>query len=417
MDFRDNADEGAFRSEVRKFLAEEYAGDGDGSATSAYQAASQGGQAAMARYQQWMKKLATKGWVAPAWPKEYGGAGMTIMEQFIFNEELAQARAPRPGGIGIAMAGPTIIVYGSDEQKQEHLSGMLSADVVWCQGFSEPGSGSDLASLQTRAVQDGDDYVVNGQKIWTTGAQYADRMILLARTDPEAPKHKGISYFLLDMKSPGVSVRPLVNMAGTPGFNEVFFDNVRVPRKDLLGEENRGWYVGDDDARLRAVIDRDVDRAGAVGGGPDRLGEAAQGRPPAPDGAARAGRARHRGQRGAADVVPGDLDAEPRPRAEPRGLRGQDLRRGAEPADHEHVDQGGGAVRAGGARRQGGRAGSDEPLRAEQGPLRADVPAGGGVDDCGRDERGAAQHDHRHSRPRLAARLAVAAGLAHPFPA
>jgi alkylation response protein AidB-like acyl-CoA dehydrogenase len=121
---------------------------------------------------------------------------------------------------------------------------MLSGDVVWCQGFSEPESGSDLASLKTRAVRDGDDYVVNGQKIWTTGAQYAQRMILLARTDPEAPKHKGISYFLLDMKSPGVSVRPLVNMAGTPGFNEVFFENVRVPKKDLLGEENRGWYVG-----------------------------------------------------------------------------------------------------------------------------------------------------------------------------
>lgn len=197
----------------------------------------------MEAYKGWMTKLASKGWVAPAWPKEYGGAGMTIMEQFIFNEELAVARAPRPGGIGITMAGPTIIVYGSDEQKKQHLSGMLEGK-VWCQGFSEPGSGSDLASLQTRAVRDGDDYVVNGQKIWTTGAQYADRMILMARTDPEAPKHKGISYFLLDMKAPGVSVRPLVNMAGTSGFNEVFFDNVRVPRKDLLGEENRGWYVG-----------------------------------------------------------------------------------------------------------------------------------------------------------------------------
>jgi alkylation response protein AidB-like acyl-CoA dehydrogenase len=169
---------------------------------------------------------------------------MSIMQQFVFNEELAKARAPRPGGIGIAMAGPTIIVYGNEEQKKEHLSGMLSGDVIWCQGFSEPGSGSDLASLQTTAVKDGDDYVVNGQKIWTSGAQYAQRMILLARTDQQAPKHKGISYFLLDMKSPGVTVRPLVNMANSPGFNEVFFDNVRVPAKDLLGEENRGWYVG-----------------------------------------------------------------------------------------------------------------------------------------------------------------------------
>jgi alkylation response protein AidB-like acyl-CoA dehydrogenase len=243
MDFRDSPDEAAFRQEVRAFVAREYKGD-EGEAQSAYQAAAQGGAAAMEAYKGWMTKLATKGWVAPAWPVEYGGAGMTIMQQFIFNEELAQARVPRPGGIGITMAGPTIIVYGSDDQKTQHLSGMLTGGKIWCQGFSETGSGSDLASLQTRAVRDGDDYIVNGQKIWTSGAQYADRMILLARTDPEAPKHKGISYFLLDMKSPGVSVRPLVNMAGTSGFNEVFFDNVRVPRKDLLGEENRGWYVG-----------------------------------------------------------------------------------------------------------------------------------------------------------------------------
>src|SRR5438309_8919573 len=243
MDFRDSPEEATFRQEVRAFVAREYNGDA-GESRSAAEAASTGGAAAMQAYKVWMRKLAAKGWVAPAWPVEYGGAGMSIMQQFIFNEELAQARAPRPGGIGIAMAGPTIIVYGNDGQKKQHLSGMLSGEVVWCQGFSEPGSGSDLASLQTRAVRDGDDYIVNGQKIWTTGAQYADRMILLARSDPEAPKHKGISYFLLDMKSPGVSVRPLVNMAGTSGFNEVFFDNVRVPRKDLLGEENRGWYVG-----------------------------------------------------------------------------------------------------------------------------------------------------------------------------
>jgi alkylation response protein AidB-like acyl-CoA dehydrogenase len=245
MDFRDTPEDAAFRKEVQGFLATEYkSSDGGDEARSAYQAASQGGPEAMDRYQKWMKKLSTKGWIAPAWPVEYGGAGMTIMQQFVFNEELAKARAPRPGGIGIAMAGPTIIVYGTEEQKKEHLSGMLSGDVIWCQGFSEPGSGSDLASLQTSAVRDGDDYVVNGQKIWTSGAQFAQRMILLARTDPEAPKHKGISYFLLDMKSPGVTVRPLVNMANTPGFNEVFFDNVRIPAKDLLGEENRGWYIG-----------------------------------------------------------------------------------------------------------------------------------------------------------------------------
>ncbi len=245
MNFCDTSEEAEFRSEVKAFLAREFKREADTpEANSAYQAASQGGAGAMESYQRWMKKLAAKGWIAPAWPVEYGGAGMSIMQQFIYNEELAMARAPRPGGIGIAMAGPTIIVYGTEEQKKEHLSGMLSSDVIWCQGFSEPGSGSDLASLSTTAVRDGDDYVVNGQKIWTSGAQYAQRMILLARTDAAAPKHKGISYFLLDMKSPGVSVRPLTNMANTQGFNEVFFDNVRIPRNDLLGEENRGWYVG-----------------------------------------------------------------------------------------------------------------------------------------------------------------------------
>ncbi len=238
MDFRDSPSETAFRQEVRDFLAAELPtlarrdeADEAGGGIDRYGA-----------YPEWTRKLAARGWVAPAWPEEYGGAGLSVMEQFVFNEEMARARAPRPGGVGVNYAGPTIIMHGSDDQKSQHLRPILSGEVIWCQGFSEPGAGSDLASLQTRAVRDGDDYVVNGQKIWTSGAQFAQRMILLARTDPNAPKHKGISYFLLDMKSPGVSVRPLVNMANTPGFNEVFFENVRVPRKDLLGEENRGWY-------------------------------------------------------------------------------------------------------------------------------------------------------------------------------
>ena len=241
MDFRDSPEDAAFRQEVRDFLAAELSkGPGSGAADDDRL---RGGVDRYGVYRDWMKKLARKGWIAPAWPVEYGGAGLSVMQQFIFNEEMARARAPRPGGVGVGFAGSTIIVYGTEEQKREHLPGILSADVTWCQGFSEPGSGSDLASLQTRAVRDGDDYVINGQKIWTSGAQFAQRMILLARTDPDAPKHKGISYFLLDMKSPGVSVRPLVNMANTSGFNEVFFEDVRVPKKDLLGEENRGWYV------------------------------------------------------------------------------------------------------------------------------------------------------------------------------
>src|SRR3990170_8794492 len=248
MDFRDSPEDAALRQVVKEFLAEELPkGFGPPSGPNAARGEEErerGGVDRFSTYREWMKKLAVKGWLAPAWPKENGGGAMTVMQQFVFNEEMAKARAPRPGGMGVGFAGPTIIVYGSDEQKQEHLPGIVSGDIVWCQGFSEPGSGSDLASLQTSAVKDGDDYIVNGQKIWTSGAQYAQRMILLARTDPQAPKHKGISYFLLDMKSPGVTVRPLVNIGGTPGFNEVFFDNVRVPAKDLLGEENRGWYIG-----------------------------------------------------------------------------------------------------------------------------------------------------------------------------
>jgi alkylation response protein AidB-like acyl-CoA dehydrogenase len=245
MDFRDSPEDAAFRAEVRDFLSREYSAEygSDGEGRGAAQIAARDGAQAAERYKAWMKKLAAKRWTAPAWPTEYGGAGMTVMQQFVFNEEMAKARAPRPGGIGIGFAGPTVIAYGNDEQKREHLPGILSGEAIWCQGFSEPGSGSDLASLQTRADKDGDDYIINGQKIWTSGAQFAQRMILLARSDPAAPKHKGISYFLLDMKSPGVSVRPLINMANTPGFSEVFFDNVRIPRKDLLGEENRGWYV------------------------------------------------------------------------------------------------------------------------------------------------------------------------------
>ena len=193
----------------------------------------------------WRQKMAERGWIAPAWPKKYGGAGLTVMQQFIFNEEMALARAPRTGnGIAIGMAGPTIMVHGTEEQKRKRLPPILSGEEIWCQGFSEPESGSDLASLQTRAVRDGDDYVINGQKIWTSGAHGAHWMNLLARTDPDAPKHKGISYFLLDMKTPGITVRPLENLAGRTEFNEVFFDNVRVPAENLLGEENRGWYIG-----------------------------------------------------------------------------------------------------------------------------------------------------------------------------
>ncbi len=155
---------------------------------------------------EWRDKLVTRGWIAPAWPKEYGGAGLTPMQQFILNEEFAEAGAPQMGGMGVSMAGPTIIDHGTPEQKTEHLPPILRGETHWCQGFSEPGSGSDLASLQTRAVRDGDDFMINGSKIWTSGAQLANWMFMLARTDPEAPKHRGITYFLLDFTTPGITV-------------------------------------------------------------------------------------------------------------------------------------------------------------------------------------------------------------------
>ncbi|MFN8639122.1 MAG: acyl-CoA dehydrogenase family protein [Dehalococcoidia bacterium] len=180
----------------------------------------------------------------PHWPKQYGGAGLTVMEQFIFNQEMTEANAPAVGGMGVSMLGPTLIVHGTDEQKQEHLPRILSGEVAWAEGYSEPGSGSDLASLQTRAVRDGDDFVINGQKIWTSGAQYADWLFALVRTDPNAPKHRGISFLLLDRTTPGLTVRPLTDMGWNQPFNETFFEDVRVPAKNLVGEENRGWYVG-----------------------------------------------------------------------------------------------------------------------------------------------------------------------------
>src|SRR3989337_1869421 len=190
------------------------------------------------------KKLARMGWLVPHWPKQYGGADMGIMEQLIMREETAYHRAPPPDIFGVSMLGPILIMYGSEKQKREHLPAIAAADVTWCQGYSEPEAGSDLASLKTRSVRDGDDYVINGQKIWTSNAHRADWMFFLGRTDQEAPKHKGISFFLTPMKVPGVSTRPLIRLAGQHGFNEVYFEDVRVPATNIVGEENRGWYVG-----------------------------------------------------------------------------------------------------------------------------------------------------------------------------
>ncbi len=192
----------------------------------------------------WQRKVHAAGYLALAWPREYGGQGADVMRQTIVNEEMVLARAPGLIGLlGISMVGPTLIQHGSEEHRRRHLPSILTAEEIWCQGYSEPGSGSDLASLRTRAELRGDEFVVNGQKVWTSNAQYADWMFCLVRTDPEAPKHAGISYLLIDMKSPGISVRPLVQMTGDPGFNEVFFEDVRVPRANLVGQLNAGWQV------------------------------------------------------------------------------------------------------------------------------------------------------------------------------
>jgi alkylation response protein AidB-like acyl-CoA dehydrogenase len=200
--------------------------------------------ARVARLKAWQKKLHAAGYVAIGWPPEFGGRSATLMEQTILGEEMARARAPGLlGMMGIQMVGPTLMRWGTDEQKRRFLPKILSADEIWCQGYSEPGSGSDLASLQTRAVRDGDHFVVSGQKIWTSNAQIADWMFCLVRTNPAAPKHAGISYVLIPMKTPGITVRPLLQMTGDAGFNEVFFDGVRVPVENLVGPEGEGWKV------------------------------------------------------------------------------------------------------------------------------------------------------------------------------
>ena len=194
---------------------------------------------------QWHAALNERGWVAPQWPKEYGGAGLTAMEQFVLNQELARAGAPHVGGSGVGLLGPTLIVHGTPEQKARYLPPILAGETTWAQGYSEPGSGSDLASLQTRAVRDGDELVINGQKIWTSGAHTADAIFALVRTDPQAPKHRGISFVLIDdIHTPGITVRPLIDLGNNHYFNEVFFEDVRIPATNLVGELNRGWYVG-----------------------------------------------------------------------------------------------------------------------------------------------------------------------------
>jgi hypothetical protein len=192
----------------------------------------------------WTAKLFAGGWICAGWPVEYGGKGLTLMEQVVLNEEFARANAPmRADFFGDTLVGPTILQWGTDEQKKEFIPGILGGSISWCQGFSEPNAGSDLAGLKTSAVLDGDEWIINGQKVWTTQAQHADYVFLLTRTDPHAPQHAGISYLLVPMRQEGVDVRPITQVDGSAEFNEVFFTNARCPKDNVVGGVNNGWKV------------------------------------------------------------------------------------------------------------------------------------------------------------------------------
>jgi alkylation response protein AidB-like acyl-CoA dehydrogenase len=240
MDFHFTPQEEAFRQELRSWLEanlpvdydpEKFAWELDPEARFRFHLA-------------WHRRMHAGGWVGVHWPKEYGGRGATLVEQLIFHEELQRVRAPHPANVlGLIMAGPVIMHWGTEEQKRRYLPKILSGEELWCEGLSEPGSGSDLASLQTRAVEEGDYFVINGQKVWTSGAHRSHFCQLFVRTDAEVPKHKGMACLLVDMKTSGITVRPLVQITGDAEFSEVFFTDVRVPKANLLGAKDQGWQV------------------------------------------------------------------------------------------------------------------------------------------------------------------------------
>ena len=233
MDLTLSPSEEAFRDELRAWLIGNHPGrepDGD--------------LAGFEFRRGWQRRLHEAGWAGVSWPREYGGRGATLVEQAIYNEEFVRAQAPSAANVlGLAMGGPTVIAHGTEEQKRRYLEPILSASEIWCQGFSEPGSGSDLASVKTRGVRDGDGWVVTGQKVWTTLAQHAKWCMLVARTDPDAPKHQGLTYFLMDMEQDGVQVRPLRQITGEAEFNELFIEEARVPDENIVGGEGNGWAV------------------------------------------------------------------------------------------------------------------------------------------------------------------------------
>ncbi|SNS40369.1 Acyl-CoA dehydrogenase [Noviherbaspirillum humi] len=234
MDLNFTPEENAFRQEVRDFLAQSLPAD-------IRHKVINGMILERDDYVRWQKILHAKGWGGPSWKRDFGGTGWSATEQYIFEEEAAAAGAPRAIPFGLKMVAPVMMQYGSPGQQQRFLPSILSADEWWCQGYSEPGAGSDLASLKTRAVREGDHYIVNGQKTWTTQGQYADWMFCLVRTDPEAKPQRGISFLLIDMKTPGITVRPIITMDGAHEVNEVWLEDVKVPVENRIGEENAGW--------------------------------------------------------------------------------------------------------------------------------------------------------------------------------
>jgi alkylation response protein AidB-like acyl-CoA dehydrogenase len=251
MDFDFTPDQQAFRAEVRGWLAEHVPADLKGRGF----ASSRADRAEVDRLREWQLTLHKAGYVGIDWPAEYGGRGASIMEQIILYEEMSRAQSPQPVNRGgLSMLGPTLMKHGTMAQRTAHLAKILTGEEIWCQGFSEPNAGSDLANLQTRAVLDGDWYVLNGQKVWTSMAHVADWGFFLVRTDPDAPKHKGISFILIDMKTPGLSIRPLRQITGEAEFNEVFLENARVPAGNVVGKVNEGWGV----ALTTLAYERDV---------------------------------------------------------------------------------------------------------------------------------------------------------------
>ena len=267
MDFNDNPQEVKFRSEAREWLGQHCkprSADGD----SAFSLFSENESPEMiADAKAWQKKKADAGWAGITWPKAYGGRGGQMMENVIFGQEQNDfVTAPDIFLIGVGLTGPTLMVHGTEEQKKEHLPSIMNGDNVWCQLFSEPGAGSDLAGLRTKAVKDGDEWVINGQKVWTSGAHYADWGILVTRTDFDVPKHKGLTYFIVDMKTPGIEIRPIKQITGGANFNEVFLTDVRIPDSNRVDREGNGWAVA-----LTTLMNERMSIGGVMGVDPSTM--------------------------------------------------------------------------------------------------------------------------------------------------